>query len=86
VDGVLLNCLDGEQTRIAMGEVHVGLCGTHQSAQKMKWTLKRAGFYWPKMVENCYEYFMGCEACQRFGDIQTAPASMLHPIIRPWPF
>jgi hypothetical protein len=34
VDGILLKCLDEEQARVAMGEVHEGLCGTHQSAQK----------------------------------------------------
>ena len=32
---------------MAMGEVHEGICGTHQSAPKMKWLLRRAGFYWP---------------------------------------
>jgi hypothetical protein len=48
--------------------------------------LKRAGFYWPTMMEDCFRYFKGCEACQRFGDIQSAPASILHPIIKQWPF
>jgi len=28
-DGLLLKCLDKDQARIAMGEVHDGLCGTH---------------------------------------------------------
>jgi hypothetical protein len=69
-----------------MGEVHEGLCGVHQSAHKMKWTLRRAGLYWPTMVDDCIQYKRGCEACQRYGDIQMAPASLLHPIIKPWPF
>jgi hypothetical protein len=69
-----------------MGEVHEGLCGVHQSAHKMKWTLWRAGLYWPTMVDDCIQYKRGCEACQRYGDIQMAPASLLHPIIKPWPF
>jgi hypothetical protein len=77
IDGVLLKCLD---------EVHEGMCGTHQSAHKMKWMLKRAGFFWPTMVEDCIRYFRGCKACQRFGDIQLAPASMMHPVLKPWPF
>ena len=38
------------------------------------------------MMEDCFRYFKGCEACQRFGDIQSAPTSILHPIIKPWPF
>jgi hypothetical protein len=39
VDGLLLKRFGVEQSRIAMGEVHEGLCGTHQSAFKMKWAL-----------------------------------------------
>ena len=32
---VLLKCLDYDQARVAMGKVHEGICGTHQSAPKM---------------------------------------------------
>ena len=53
-DGLLMKCLDGDQARVAMGEVHDGLCGTHQSAHKMKWMLRRAGFYWPTMINDCF--------------------------------
>jgi len=43
-EDLLLKCLDSDQARVAMGEVHEGICGTHQSAPKMKWLLRRAGF------------------------------------------
>jgi hypothetical protein len=85
IDRLLLKCLD-EQAKVAMGEVHEGMCGTHPSAHKMKWMIKRVGFYWPTMRGDCFKYFRDCEACQRFGDIQAAPASMLHPILKPCPF
>jgi hypothetical protein len=42
---LLIKCLGSNQSKIAMGEVHVGICGTHQSAHKMKWLLHCAGFY-----------------------------------------
>jgi hypothetical protein len=42
--------------------------------------------YWPNMLVDCFKYYKGCEACQKFGKIQSAPASMLHPIVRPWSF
>jgi len=35
-DDALLKCLGTDQARVAMGEVHEGICGTHQSAPKMK--------------------------------------------------
>jgi hypothetical protein len=69
-----------------MGEVHERLCGTHQSAQKMKWTLRRARLYWSTKVDHCVRYKKGCEACQKYRDIQSVLASVLNPIIKPWPF
>jgi lysine/ornithine N-monooxygenase len=36
VDGLMLKCLGKEEAKIAMGEVHEGMCGSHQSANKMK--------------------------------------------------
>jgi hypothetical protein len=86
IDGLFLKCLNSEESKIAMGEVHEGICGTHQAAYKMRWLLKRAGFYWPTLLEDCFRYYKGCEAWQKFGNIQLAPAAMLNPIINPWPF
>jgi hypothetical protein len=36
IDGLLLKCLGSDQSNIAMEEVHEGICGTYQSAHKMK--------------------------------------------------
>src|ERR1041385_4539427 len=44
IDGLLLKCLDADQSRLAMGEVHEGICGTHQSAHKMCWLIKNSWF------------------------------------------
>ena len=71
---------------MATGEVHNGLCGTHQLAHKMKWMLRRTGYFWLTMLEDCFKYYKGCQDCQRFGNVQNAPTSQLHPIIKPWPF
>jgi hypothetical protein len=83
---LLLKCLDCDQAKIAMSEIHKGICGTHQSALKMKWLLRRAGFYWPTMIADCFRYYKGCEECQNFGNIKMVPAATLHPIIKPWSF
>jgi hypothetical protein len=69
-----------------MGEVHEGLCGRLQLTPKMRWMLWRAGLYWTTMMDDCIRYRKGCEACQRFGDVQLVPASVLNPIVKPWPF
>jgi transposase InsO family protein len=78
--------LGSDQSKIAIGEVHEGICGTYQPAHKMKWLLDRARFYWPTMINDCFRYYKACESCQKFGDVQLALAAMLHPIIKPWPF
>jgi hypothetical protein len=48
---------------VVMGEIHKGLCRTHQSAFKMKWTLRRAELYWPTIMKDCIRYRKGCKAC-----------------------
>jgi hypothetical protein len=82
--GLLLKSLSEEEAKIAMGEVHEGMCGAHQDAHKMKWLLRRSGVYWLSMLGDCFKYSKGCEVCQRFGKVQVALASMMHSIIKPW--
>ena len=84
-EALFLKGLDSNQTRVAMGEVHEGIYGTHQSAHKMKWLLRRAGFYRPSMMADCLRYYKECEECQQFGDIQLVSTTLLHPSIKPWP-
>jgi hypothetical protein len=76
VDDMLLKCQNSDQSKVAMGEVHEEISGTHQLAPKMKCLQQRGGF----------RYYNGCEECQRFSNIQLTPAAMMHPIMKPWPF
>jgi hypothetical protein len=66
-----------------MTEVNEGICGTHQSAPKIKWLLRRSGFYWPNMIDDCFKYYKGYQVCQKFGDVQLVPTPELHPTIKP---
>ena len=86
IDGVLLKCLSEDESKSLMGEIHEGVCGGHQSAFKMKWMIRRNRYYWPTILEDCFKYFKGCQGCQKFDNIQRAPASAMNPIIKPWPF
>jgi hypothetical protein len=63
IDVLLFKCLGSNQSRIAMEEVHEGICGTHQSVHKMKWLLHCVGFYWPTMLNDYFRYYKGCESC-----------------------
>ena len=86
IDGVMLRCLNKEEVKVVMCEVHDGICKTRQSAYGMKLLLRRAGYYWPTMLEDCFDYYKGCLDCQKFGNIQRAPTSAMNPIIKSWPF
>jgi hypothetical protein len=37
-------------------------------------------------MDDCIKYQKGCEACQRFKNIQLAPAVVMNSIVKPWPF
>jgi hypothetical protein len=86
LEGLLLKCLGLTEVNWLLHEVHEGAYATHQSAHKMKWLIRRSGYYWPTMLEDSFKYYKGCQACQRFEKIQMVPASVMNPIIKPWPF
>jgi ribonuclease HI len=69
LDGVLLQCWGQEEAKKMMSEVHDRLCGAYQSAYQMKWVIKHTRCYWPTMLEDCFEYYKGCQDCQKFGNI-----------------
>jgi hypothetical protein len=45
LEGILLKCLGPVESNPLLHEVHEGTCGTHQSAHKMKWLIRRLGYY-----------------------------------------
>ena len=61
VDGVLLKCLNQEEAKVLMGEVYEWICGAHQSAYKIKWIIRRTGYFWPTILEGGFEYYKGCK-------------------------
>jgi hypothetical protein len=86
LEGLLLKCLGPTEANRLLHEVHEGACGSHQSTHKMKWLIRRSGYYWPTMLEDSFKYYKGCPACQRFEKIQMVSASVMNPIIKPCPF
>ncbi|GKV12333.1 hypothetical protein SLEP1_g23490 [Rubroshorea leprosula] len=85
-DELLLRCLGPDEYCQIMSDVHNGICGAHQAGIKMRWLIRRHGFFWPSILKDCISYAKGCKACQIHGPLQRVPASKLHPIVKPWPF
>ncbi|KAM1720612.1 hypothetical protein ACFX12_022252 [Malus domestica] len=63
-DGLLLKCLGQEESMRVMAEVHEGIYGAHQARMKMRWLLRRYGYFWPDMEKDCKSYARGYEECQ----------------------
>ncbi|CAN6725686.1 unnamed protein product [Malus baccata var. baccata] len=61
LDGLLLKWLGQEESMRVMAEVHEGICGAHQARNKMRWLLRRYGYFWPEMEMGCKAYAQGCE-------------------------
>ncbi|XP_021819566.1 uncharacterized protein LOC110761406 [Prunus avium] len=85
-DGLLLLCPSAEDIKVIMTESHEGICGGHQSGVKMRWLVRRHGYYWPTILKDCIEYAKGCIKCQIYGPIQRVPTEALHPVTKPWRF
>lgn len=39
IDGVLMKCLNKEESNFMKDEFHEGVCGTYQLSYKMKWMI-----------------------------------------------
>ncbi|XP_050365400.1 uncharacterized protein LOC126783909 [Argentina anserina] len=84
-DGLYLRCIYGAEAKRCLREVHCGYCGSHQAGPKMRWLIRRYGFYWPTMLKDCISFAQGCIKCQMHGPVQHVPDVPLQPIIKPWP-
>ncbi|CAN6542580.1 unnamed protein product [Malus baccata var. baccata] len=85
-DGLLLKCLGQEESIRVMVEVHEGICGAHQAGTKMRWLIRRYGYFWPDVEKDCKSYARGCKECQRHGPLQHVLSIPLNSVVKPWPF
>ncbi|XP_074371492.1 uncharacterized protein LOC141712443 [Apium graveolens] len=44
------------------------------------------GYYWPTMKEDATNFVRACDRCQRFANYSSMPATLLMPMVSPWPF
>ncbi|XP_020688763.1 uncharacterized protein LOC110104128 [Dendrobium catenatum] len=85
-DQMWLRCLSKEETSRVMSEIHEGLCGAHHSGPKMKGRIKRLGYYWPTMINDCMEHTKRCHQYQIHDTVIHQPPNLLHPTVSSWPF
>jgi len=64
--GVLLRCLDKEQSMKVMQQFHSSMCGGHHYWKTTAHKILRAGYYWPTLFSNVFSFFKSCDRGQRF--------------------
>jgi len=55
-DGTLLQCLNSDEARMMLEEVHQGICGAHSSGLMLAKNILRISYYWPTMEEDAYHF------------------------------
>ena len=82
----LLKCIEGDECRYIMREVHEGICGNHSGGRSLAGKILRQGYYWPTIKEDAYEFARACDQCQRFANYSTQPTASLTSMMSHWPF
>uniref|UniRef100_A0A2N9HEQ4 Uncharacterized protein n=1 Tax=Fagus sylvatica TaxID=28930 RepID=A0A2N9HEQ4_FAGSY len=51
-----LRCLAPDEANYVMREIHEGVCGDHSGARALQRKIVRAGYYWPSMKADTYQF------------------------------
>ena len=85
-DGVLLRCLEKEDAKKVMSELHDGPAGGHYSGDTTAHKILRAGYYWPTLFKDAHAHVRKCDIFQRCGGRQPKAAAPLNPVMITEPF
>ena len=57
----ILTCVSGDECTKIMSELHEGICRSHVEGRSLASKVIRAGFYWPKVRDDCVRYAQRCK-------------------------
>ena len=81
-----LKCVDEEEARYILEEIHGGICGDHAGFKSLVNKVVRAGYFWPTVQVDAAKIVKRCDKCQQYGNVQRLPAKRMMTIASPWPF
>ena len=85
-DGVLLRCLDKDETKIILRELHSGSAGGHFGGENTTHKIIRVGYYWPNLLQNSYSFVRKCQECQTVAGRVKKSTFPLQPVTVERPF
>ncbi|GJR26621.1 reverse transcriptase domain-containing protein [Tanacetum coccineum] len=68
-DQIIRRCVDGKEALEILEACHSGPTGGHYGANFTAKKIFDAGFFWPTIYKDAYEFVKSCDACQRQGKI-----------------
>src|SRR5664279_2838444 len=86
VGGIYQRCVDPEDGRRLLQDIHQGECGHHVSSRAIVSKAMRYGFLWLTALEDAEQLIRTCNGCQRFRTQKHTPAVALKTIPITWPF
>ena len=86
VSGIFMRCVEPEEGRRLLKDIHQGECGHHAGARNIASKALRHGFYWPTVAEDAEHLVKCCNGCQRFSSQKHTPSAALKTIPITWPF
>ncbi|GKD54908.1 reverse transcriptase domain-containing protein, partial [Tanacetum coccineum] len=68
-DQIIRRCVDGKKALEILETCHSGPTGGHYGANFTAKNVFDAGFFWPTIYKDAFEFVKSCDACQRQGKI-----------------
>ena len=85
-NGTLLRCLDEIEAKVALQEIHEGICATHANRHMIARQMQRSRQFWMTMERDCINYVGKYHKCQVCNDKINAPPAPLFNMTSPWSF
>ena len=64
--GILLRCINQEESARIMIEFHNSDCGGHHYWKNTAHKILRSSYYWPSLFSDVCKFVKTCDKCQRF--------------------
>ena len=81
-----MRCVDVDEAKKIVHEIHEGVCGTQASGHVMARQIMRAGYYWMTLENDCITYVRKGHKCQIYADKIHIPSTALNIMVSSWPF
>ena len=85
-DGVFLRCLEHEDAKKVLAELHDGPAGGHFLGDTTTHKILRFGYYWPTLFKDAHAHVRKCDTCQSSSGRQAKATGPLKPVIISEPF